>query len=246
MGTDEAGDTSTLGRVQAALVRFSKVPTVDSYIEEAEGRTPLPQVAPLTGGPAGNARLTATLGLIVLVGFLGQLLTLIDVKAVVAWHIAIGSGLIVVVVAKVVTTSYKIVRYYTGNPMYRREGPPPIVLRILGPILVLAGLVALATGLALVLMGSQAGTAPLISGFGRPLTFISIHNGAVWVWGVALAIHVLGRLVPMILRLRVPFGAIPGTVWRVGFLILVVIGVVAAVTWALGHVGGWPDAPRPH
>jgi hypothetical protein len=46
--------------------------------------------APGSGGPAGNARLTAWAGLLLLVLSLAELVTLINVGGLISWHVVIG------------------------------------------------------------------------------------------------------------------------------------------------------------
>ena len=48
-------------------------------------------VLPRTGGPAGNATLTAWTGLLLLVLFLAEMVTLLDVHGLISWHIAVGA-----------------------------------------------------------------------------------------------------------------------------------------------------------
>ena len=110
-------------------------------------------VVPGTGGPAGNARLTAWTGLLLLVLFLAELVTLLDVRGLISWHLALGVALGPPALLKTTTTGWRIVRYYTGDRPYRQAGPPPVALRLLGPLVVGATLALLGTGLALVLLG---------------------------------------------------------------------------------------------
>ena len=51
-------------------------------------------VLPVTGGPAGNARLTAWTGVVLLVLSLAELVTLLDVRGLISWHIVIGTLLL--------------------------------------------------------------------------------------------------------------------------------------------------------
>src|SRR4051812_11851259 len=81
-----------------------------------------------TGGPAGNARLTAWLGLLLLVLFLAELVTLLDVRGLVTWHIAIGVLLVPPTLAKTASTGWRVVRYYTHTGPYVQAGPPPLLL----------------------------------------------------------------------------------------------------------------------
>lgn len=80
---------------------------------------------PRTGGPAGNARLTAWTGLLLLVGYLVECFTLLSLHAMLTVHILVGAILVPLVMLKTATTGWRIVRYYLGSPSYRAAGPPP-------------------------------------------------------------------------------------------------------------------------
>ena len=109
-----------------------------------------------SGGPAGNGRLIAWTGLVLLVLFVAELVTLLDVRSLIGWHLALGVFLVPPVLLKTATTGWRIVRYYTGLEPYRQAGPPPALLRVLGPLVVVASLGLLATGVALVLLGERS------------------------------------------------------------------------------------------
>ncbi len=104
-----------------------------------------------TGGPAGNARLTAWTGLVLLVLLLAELVTLLDVRGLITWHVAVGVLLIPPALLKTGSTGWRIIRYYTGSRPYRHAGPPPLLLRVLGPLVVLFTLAVLGSGVALIL-----------------------------------------------------------------------------------------------
>lgn len=228
-----------LRAAEAQAAKVAAIPVVKDYLDEAAGHGDPDVIVPPSGGPAGNARMTALLGLLILIGFGAQLLTTLNVNAVVVWHVAIGCALLVVVVAKLGTTSWKILRYYAGSPAYRREGPPPTILRVVGPLLMLASVLALGLGLRLILIGAEAGRTPLTTLFGQPITSVSLHSAAVWVLGLLLALHLIGRFVPMTHRVRRPFDAVPGGPARIVFLAGVVGLAIAAAVWGVGHLSGW-------
>src|SRR3954449_3454145 len=108
-----------------------------------------------TGGPAGNALLTAWTGLVLLVLGVAELLTLLDVRGLISWHVAVGALLVPPALVKTATTGWRVVRYYRGNPAYSEAGPPPMVLRLLGPIVVVSTLALLATGVVLIVLGQD-------------------------------------------------------------------------------------------
>ncbi len=133
-------------------------------------------------GVEGNRRLTATLGVVLLVllaveggtiPFLGQL------EAV---HVIVGLVLIPIVVLKLGTTFYRFARYYTGNPAYRRAGPPHPVLRAAGPFVALTSVALFASGVALAIVGRNS------------QNVYTLHKLSFIVWFGAMSIHVLGHV----------------------------------------------------
>lgn len=199
-------------------------------------------VLPGTGGPAGNAQLTARLGLVLLVLFLAELVTLINVRGLITWHLVLGLLLIPPSLAKTATTGWRVVRYYTGAAAYRKAGAPPLLLRLLGPAVVVGTLCVLGTGLVLVALGPGPGRAALLVVIGQRVSALTLHQAAFAVWGGATGLHVLARLVPAV-RLALPSrrdGArLPGGLPRAGALLAT--GALAALVAAvvLGLATGW-------
>jgi hypothetical protein len=198
-------------------------------------------VAPRTGGPAGNARLTAWTGLALLVLFVAELVTLLDVRGWIGWHVALGVLLIPPAVLKTVTTGWRIVRYYVGDRSYRTAGPPPMLLRLLGPLVVASTLALLGSGLALILLGEGSSRSAIVSVAGQRVDWITLHQASFAVWCVATGLHVLVRLLPAVQLTVVGAGRIrvPGQVLR--GLVLVLTALVAAVSawFALGSADSW-------
>jgi len=152
-------------------------------------------VLPGTGGPAGNARLTAWTGLVLLVGFIAECVTLLSLHALLNVHILIGAVLIPLVLVKTATTGWRIIRYYLGSAAYRAAGPPPLLLRMLGPLVVLTGLAVLGSGLALIPLGQSSFT-PLFTVAGQNIDPLTVHKLCFVVWFVVTGAHVLVRTVP--------------------------------------------------
>lgn len=194
-----------------------------------------------SGGPGGNARLTAWTGLVLLVLFLAELVTLLDVHGLISWHLALGVLLVPPSLLKTASTGWRIVRYYTGSAPYRSAGPPPLLLRLLGPLVVLTTLALLGTGLALVLVGATRSREPLVTVLGFGIGVLTLHQAAFIAWAVATGLHVLGRALPAWLLVQRPRRAVPGRLWR--GLVLCLAGVLAAAsaTWVLANPGGWSD-----
>ncbi len=150
--------------------------------------------APVRDGVAANARLTggAAAMLLVLLAIEGATIPLIGQLR--GPHIFIGMLLIPPVLLKLSSTGYRFARYYSGNPPYRRKGPPPLLMRLLAPGVVLTTLALFVTGVLL-----------LIDGPGNhSLKFL--HKASFILWFALMAVHVLAHL------LEVPKLALPD--WR--------------------------------
>jgi hypothetical protein len=135
------------------------------------------------GGAQGNKRLTALLGAVLLGGLLAEYATLLlGLERTLPFHIAIGVALIPVVLLKLASTGWRMLRYYTRSPAYRAEGPPRPFLRGLAPLVVGATLAVLGSGVGLVLAGPGA------SFFG------ALHGASVALFTVVVGVHALAHL----------------------------------------------------
>lgn len=194
-----------------------------------------------TGGPAGNAVLTAWTGLVLLVLSVAELLTLFNVRGLLGWHVAIGALLVPPALLKTASTGWRIMRYYTGNGPYQEAGPPPTLLRLLGPLVVLTTLAVLGSGVVLILVGQTTSQSDLVTLVGFRITWVTLHQGAFVVWAGATGLHLLGRIVPAVRTVRGAdhIGPIPGRAIRaplVGFvaisaIVLAVLLVHADSSW---------------
>jgi hypothetical protein len=131
-------------------------------------------------GADGNARLTATTGLVLLILLPVEGLTLLSLHALLSVHMLVGVALIPPVALKLSSTFYRFFRYYTGNPSFRHKGPPQLVMRILvAPTLVASTIGLFGSGVALLLLT-------------HPNSFVyTIHKGSFIIWFGAIGIHVL-------------------------------------------------------
>jgi len=211
-------------------------------------------VLPRTGGPAGNARLTAWIGLGLLIAFLAELVTLLDVTGLISWHIVIGVLLVPPALVKTATTGWRILRYYTGNRAYRQAGPPPLLLRLLGPVVVLTTLAVLGTGLVLIAVGPDATFTPLLTAAGQQISWLTLHQVTFIAWGVATGLHVLARTVPaarLALASESRSTRVAGTLARSLTLFATVVLAIVAAVIILRLSGAWTGGdlhrfhPRP-
>jgi hypothetical protein len=131
--------------------------------------------------PAGNARLTAAVGLLVIVPVLVEIASvLLGVHTFMSLHVFVGLALIPAVLLKLASTGLRFARYYTRSRAYVTEGPPQIALRLLAPLFVAATVVLFGSGVA---MG-------LLHGHSLQLAR-NLHGPASVVWLVLLGVHVL-------------------------------------------------------
>ncbi len=133
-------------------------------------------------GVAGNARLTAAAGAVIFVLLAAEGVTILRVHALLAPHIFIGMVLVPIALVKSSRTIYRIARYYTNDEPYVRKGPPQIVLRVLGPFVVVLTFAVLATGIAAAIAGP------------RSHTLLEAHKASFILWFGVMTVHVLAHL----------------------------------------------------
>jgi len=209
---------------------------VATAIGEAHRSDP---VRPHTGGPAGNARLTAWLGAALLLLFLAEAFTLVSLHRFIDVHILLGGVLVPLTIAKTATTGWRIARYYSRSPDYVEAGPPPLVLRVLGPLVILTALAVLGTGIALVAVGAGGAFHTLFSVAGFRVSPLTLHQAAFAAWLAVTALHVLARTVPAlkVMAGRADRAPVPGK----GLRVIVLVGAVALAVVCgvvLLHVSG--------
>jgi hypothetical protein len=162
--------------------------------------------------------------LIVLLAVIG--FTIPQLREFVSVHLFVGMLLIGPVLLKMVSTGYRFVRYYTGNVEYRRKGPPELVLRVIGPIVVLSTVAVFATGVVLLILGPS-----------HRNPWVELHKVTFIVWVVFMSLHVLLHL-PAVARAlglgregrEQRAGAAPGTAGRwIAIAGALVAGVVLAI-----------------
>jgi hypothetical protein len=177
-----------------------------------------------------NARLTAMTGVVLLVLFTAEVVTVVlGTKHFLSAHAAIGFVLIPVVFLKIASTSWRIVRYYRRDADYRRHGPPGPILRVLGPVLIALTVVLLVSGVVTYVGPPSAHSTALLA-----------HQVSFYLWLAALASHVIAHFLETF-RLTArdffprPSRIVSGLWWRRGG---VVAGLAAGVALALifsGH-----------
>jgi hypothetical protein len=194
-----------------------------------------------TGGPAGNALLTAWTAFVLLVLSVGELLTLFDVRGLISWHVALGALLVPPAAMKTASTTWRMASYYLGRTPYREAGPPPLLMRVLGPLVVLSTIGLLATGVLLVLLGEERSHQGLLTLLGFRLDWVAAHQGFFAVWAGAAGLHLLGRIVPAF-RTAVapgPRSTVPGRGARALCLVAVVAAAVVLAVVLVRADSSW-------
>jgi hypothetical protein len=191
------------------------------------------------GGTDGNERLTAAAGVLLLVLLAALGVTIVRNGQLLWLHLFLGMLLIGPVLLKLGSTGYRFVRYYSGNPAYRRKGPPATPMRLLAPLVVLSTVVVFGSGVALLFAGpSSRGT------------LFPIHKLSFFAWLALMGLHVLGHLADLPAPLRADYGGadsdlgelsgrLPGRDGRVLSLLgMLVAGLVLAVL-VIPEFGPW-------
>jgi hypothetical protein len=141
------------------------------------------RAAPRAWGPLGNERLTTSVGLVLLILLALETLTTVSLGSYLPVHIFLGLLLLPPLALKLASTSWRFLRYYTGNKPYRLKGPPLLLLRLLAPLLVASTVTLFGSGVALIVVGDGEGL------------LLSLHALSFPVWGVLMVVHVLAYLV---------------------------------------------------
>ena len=130
---------------------------------------------------AGNEGLTATTAVVLLVLLAAEGVTILSIRPLLSAHIVIGLLLIPPVALKLASTGYRFFRYYTGDAAYVDKGPPHVVMRLLAPLLVLATVAVLATGVGLLVFGPE----------NHRDVLLGLHKASFAAWFGLMSIHVL-------------------------------------------------------
>jgi hypothetical protein len=179
----------------------------------------------------GNRALTMWTAVVLLVLLAVEGFTLVSLHTFLPVHIYVGMLLLAPITLKLASVGYRFARYYLGDPDYRAAGPPPLVLRALGPLVVLSTAALFGTGVALVLLG-HAGI------------LLGLHKASFVVWFGAMSVHVLGHMPRILASVR---KRIPGAGRRIVLVAasLAAGAVVATATipaadhWQDQHMGGY-------
>jgi hypothetical protein len=134
-------------------------------------------------GVEANARLTGSTALVLLVLLAAEGVTVLQIRPLLTMHVFVGMLLVPPVLVKLSSTIWRFAKYYLGSPEYREKGPPPAMLRVLGPFVAVLTIVLFASGI-VVLLGPV----------GVRSQFLLIHKVSFFLWFAFMTVHVLGHL----------------------------------------------------
>jgi hypothetical protein len=135
----------------------------------------------LRAGPPGNERLTTSVGLVLLVLLIVETLTTLSARSLLPVHLFLGLILLPPLALKLGSTGWRFLRYYAGDALYRHEGPPRLVLRLLAPFLIASTFVLFGSGIALAVVGHGG-------------LWFDVHIVSFGVWGLLIIVHILAYL----------------------------------------------------
>jgi len=151
-----------------------------------------------TGGADGNERLTAWTGAVLFLLLAAEGVTILNVGRLLTLHFFLGMLLLGPVTLKAGSTIYRFCRYYTGSAPYRRKGPPELVLRILGPVIIASTAGVFGSGIMLAVDGPGKGP------------WMTLHKVSFVIWFCVMTVHVLGYLTRVPGLLAAEFSRAPG------------------------------------
>lgn len=186
----------------------------------------------------GNARLTGATAAVLFLLFAAEGVTVLQVHRLLTPHVVIGMVMVPVVVVKMGSTFWRFARYYAGDPDYRRKGPPPVLLRLLGPFVVVLTVAVLGTGIALLFV-------PLAD----RSEWLFLHKATFVLWLGAMALHVLGHLLEtatltwsdLSRRTRRQVRGAGAREWLL--VSSLVLGILLAIV-VTPHASGWHQVPN--
>jgi hypothetical protein len=174
-------------------------------------------------GVVGNEQLTALVSLVLLVLIIVELVTSAFLRLWLPAHTVVGVLLAGPLLVKMGSTGWRFLRYYTRAPAYVRRGPPPLVLRVLGPVLLVTTLVMVGSGIGLVVTG------PL-----QP--FLLIHGFSALLWLPLIAVHSLAHWTQVPRSIASDWSPRQGSRFHVGRGLRMGVNLGALL---LGVIGAW-------
>ena len=191
--------------------------------------------------PDGNERLTAAIGLVLIVLTLVELATvLFGLRQFLSLHVFVGLVLIPPLLLKLASTGWRFTRYYARSEAYRLRGAPQFAMRLLAPLLVAATVVVMGSGVAMGIL------------HGRSLDLArQLHGPASVAWMLLLGVHVLAYLRRAIVSAKEDVAprsraSVPGANARAYLLVGAIVAGIAVAAGTLPVQHHWLHLPPKH
>jgi hypothetical protein len=179
-------------------------------------------------------------GAVLLILLLVECYTILRIGNLITLHVFLGMLLLGPVVLKATSVLYRFVRYYTGNGPYRRKGPPRLLLRLIGPVIMLLTACVFGSGVMLAVTGPS---------FGAPSEWLVIHRISFIAWAFFIVIHVLAH-VPRVPRLLIAearrgqaMEVLGGRGTRLALLIASLLAGLVIALLTVHLAGQWQNGP---
>jgi hypothetical protein len=189
------------------------------------------------GGNEGNARLTATSAVVLLVLLAAEGATIPIIRQALTWHVLIGLALVPPVLLKLGSVGWRFLRYYRRHPDYVAQGPPHPLLRFLvGPVVVVTTIALFASGIELAVAHPHGGIV------------LGLHKVSFVIWFGAMSLHVLAHAGTLWRQAQRGIRrALPGAALRQGLLAASLLAGLAIVFASLPAAHEWAQwASRRH
>ncbi len=180
-----------------------------------------------------NSRITTMIGGLLLVLLAIEGISIVFIHIYLPMHIFFGMLLVPPILFKLGTTTYKAARYYTDSPGYKRQGPPPAILRFLGPVVIILTVILMVTGIAL-----------LVAPVNMRATLFFLHRASFVLWFGVMTIHVLGHIKEtMIINIaewtKTTVKKLPGSAFRKGLIVFCVLAGLPLGFWMVAKTPAW-------
>jgi hypothetical protein len=166
-----------------------------------------------------------------------EVLTALDLRVAIAWHILIGIVLIPLLVLKLALATWRFASFYRASSPAHVHSAPWLPLRILAPLLVVVTVLVVLSGVEL----TFAGPASFSDTFLAPAHFLLAG-----IWLVLLFIHTLAYAKRSVRSTRLDLGGAValrrGPLLRTGVVVGAIVLGVAASTIALAKADAWQRA----
>jgi hypothetical protein len=118
-------------------------------------------------------------GAVLLVLLAVECYTILRIGRLLTLHIFLGMLLLGPLTLKAGSVLYRFARYYTRSEPYRRKGPPALLLRVIGPVIMLSTACVFGSGIMLAVTGPGNGP------------WLTVHRISFIAWASFITIHVL-------------------------------------------------------